>query len=92
MSDEKLCLGSPPAPDCDCGTGLVRCPDCAGLARIADAACPRCESGYLPACANCGAEPVDPMFAPACSGACRDAWEAKQRAAQPAPPIVTRAP
>lgn len=55
------------------------CPHCGGLARFADAPCARCEDGRVPACAACRAEPVDPLFAPACSGACRDAWSIEQK-------------
>jgi hypothetical protein len=98
MSDQPTCLGDPPVPGCNCGVEiprLVRCPDCGGQARIADAPCPRCESGYLPACLNCQSEPRDALFAPCCSGACRDEWEAKERRARSElglPPIVRRAP
>ena len=73
------------------------CPKCGGLARIADAPCdhPGCEAGYVPVCLNCGVEPRDPLFAPLCSSACRDAWqvkEAKARLELGLPPLVTRAP
>lgn len=70
----------------------VRCPLCAGLARVADAPCRMCaETGSVAACLACELEPVDPMFAPACSSTCREAWEARQRLDCP-PPIVKRAP
>lgn len=91
----STCLGDPPVPGCNCGVEvprLVRCPYCRGDAIVDGEPCSRCEAGYLPTCANCGAEPVDALFAPACSGTCREEWEAKQRAAHPAPPIVRRAP
>lgn len=60
----------------------VPCPLCAGRARLADAPCPRCEDGTVPACAVCSVEPVDPLFAPACSGDCREAWNTRQRLQQ----------
>lgn len=57
----------------------VACPSCQGLGRTGDAMCDRCEAtGLLPACLNCGIEPRDPLFAPCCSGACRDVWETKE--------------
>ncbi len=74
--------GVAPAP------ATVRCPACGGMTRFADAPCERCgETGVVPACATCEAEPQDPLFAPCCSGACREAWERRQRA-----PVVRKAP
>ncbi len=35
-----------------------------------------------PQCASCEVEPVDPMWAPACSSTCREAWEIAQRLAK----------
>lgn len=91
MTTGTVCLGTPPNDGCKCGITLVRCSYCGGQARIADAPCEHCEDGFVQACANCQSEPVDPLFAPACSGACREEWEAKQKAAHPAP-IIVRAP
>ena len=58
---------------------LAKCPGCGGYARVADQRCtyPGCDAGYVPACFNCESEAVDPLQAPFCSGACREAWEAK---------------
>jgi len=71
----------------------VRCRFCGGLARLADAPCPHCEEGFVPGCATCGVEPVDPMFAPACSGTCRETWETRQRLAKAGTaPLIERAP
>lgn len=66
----------------------IRCPHCVGLGRMSDAPCSRCDGeGTVLACASCGEEPIDPLFAPACSGTCREAWERSQPA-----PIVKVAP
>lgn len=71
----------------------IRCGLCCGLGRVADAPCRMClGAGSVLACAQCGVEPVDAMFAPACSGNCRDLWEIEQRLLNVAPPIVVRAP
>jgi hypothetical protein len=60
----------------------IPCRHCGGLARFADAPCPACEDGTVPACVTCSVEPVDPLFAPACSGRCRDTWEVEQKLEQ----------
>jgi hypothetical protein len=61
----------------------IRCPKCGGLTRFADGPCDRCmETGTVPACAACWVEPVDPLFAPACSGHCRETWETQQKLQQ----------
>lgn len=61
----------------------LTCPTCGGLARLADHPCDACAgTGAVPACASCGVEPVDPMFAPACGSVCRETWNAAQRLEQ----------
>lgn len=75
---------------------LIRCEKCGTLGRRCDHPCEACDgSGFVEACLNCNDSPRDPLFAPACSGACRDAWEAKEARARlelGLPPLVTRAP
>ena len=99
--DAPRCLSTPPIPGCNCGlpvptAPLARCRRCDGLGRVPDAPCDDCNaSGYLPACLNCAAEPRDPLFAPCCSGACREEWEAKEKRARRElglPPAARRAP
>ncbi len=69
-------------------TAKIRCPRCGGLTRFTDAPCEGCsETGHVLACVQCRQEPIDPMFAPACSAACRGLWERSQPA-----PIVKKAP
>ena len=74
---------------------LAKCPACRGYARVADQRCtyPGCDAGYLPACFNCESEAVDALQAPFCSGACREAWEAKDRLARArSEPLIRKAP
>ncbi|HEY6005349.1 MAG TPA: hypothetical protein VIV57_20890 [Anaeromyxobacter sp.] len=74
----RTCHGSGEVPAGAVTTEVVLCPDCRGL-DAPPMPCERCEGlGTLPACADCSVEPVDPMFAPCCSGVCRDRWAAKQ--------------
>jgi hypothetical protein len=58
----------------------TRCERCAGYGRLADHPCTSCDgTGLVEACVTCESAPRDPLFAPACSGRCRDAWEIEQR-------------
>jgi hypothetical protein len=63
-------------------SATLKCPWCGGLTRLADHPCPHCLEGEVAACAACGVEPVDPLFAPACSGTCRETWDAQQKLEQ----------
>lgn len=80
----RMCGGSGRAPSL-----ILKCPACKGE-RSDDFGddCAACgATGSVPACAQCGLEPVEALFAPCCGGTCRELWQR----AQPAP-IVRRAP
>lgn len=64
-------------------SAALKCTACGGLTRLADHPCDTCqETGTVPACAACEVEPVDPLFAPCCSGTCRETWDAQQKLEQ----------
>lgn len=85
----RMCNGSGEAP-----TPTVRCPTCRGdRADDFGEECAECRgTGSVRGCAECLVLPMDPMFKPCCGGTCLDAWQAKQRLATQAPPLVRKAP
>ncbi len=79
MSEPRIVCSACHGDGADVEDGTRDCRFCSGI-------------GSLLACAVCGQEPQDPLFAPGCGSVCREQWEAQQRLAGPVPPLVRKAP